>query len=268
MKEDIKFYKPKSIPELTVLDAQISDFRYDVHAHDDYAIGMTLKGNQCFYCNGQHYETGPGAIIQINPEEAHDGFAGNEEGLMYKMIYIPRNVINELDMNTSYNFSFTDTVTYNPDIQNAFKGFTEELDESDKDMNHGEDALYQFVLKLIEHNDLKMSDSDFKEKYDFVCRSINYIHQNIDGKIELDDLCSLVGVSKYHFIRTFKKVTNRTPYQYILDLKLDKARKELELGIAPIIIAERYGFYDLSHLIHRFKKAYGITPYQYQQSFR
>lgn len=268
MKEDIKFYKPKFMPEVTVLDAQISDFRYDVHAHDDYAIGMTLKGNQCFTCNGQQYKTEPGGIIQINPEEAHDGFAGNQEGLIYKMIYIPRNVINELDMNTSHNFSFDDTVTYNPAIQDAFKCFAQELEESDGLLNNGEDALYQFVLNLIEHNDLKMNNNVIKEKYDFVCRSINYIHQNIDGKIEIDDLCSLVGISKYHFIRTFKKVTKRTPYQYILDLKLDKARKELELGIAPIIIAERYGFYDLSHLIHRFKKAYGITPYQYQQSVR
>jgi len=134
------------------------------------------------------------------------------------------------------------------------------------EMNDG--RLYDFIHKVIHWNKPDLDNSYSSAELDLINRSIDFIYYNIDGKLELDDICKTMNVSKYHFIRTFKKVTFRTPYQFILDLKLDKARKDLEQGLELKEIADKYGFYDLSHLIKRFKSAYGITPHKYQKQFK
>ena len=47
-----RFFKSRHVPELTVLRAAMSDFRYDPHAHDEYAFGVTLAGRQDFFSGG------------------------------------------------------------------------------------------------------------------------------------------------------------------------------------------------------------------------
>lgn len=266
-KDKIEFYKPNDIPELTILDAHISSFRYKTHAHDDYAIGMTLDGTQCFKCNQTDYKVNKGGIIQINPEEPHDGFAEDENGYTYKMIYIPRNFVNDLATDTGTPFRFNETVTYDPIMRSAFMTLARNLETSPSDGDEKSSVLNEFVLNFIERNEPSNVNVCSSAEFDIVDRSINFMYQNIDGKLELDDICSAMCISKFHFIRIFKKVTYRTPYQFILDIKLDKARKELEAGSDPKSVADKFGFYDLSHLIRRYKSAYGITPYMYQKQF-
>lgn len=263
-KEEIIFSKPELVEDVTILDAKISTFRYNLHAHDDYAIGMTLQGDQCFECNGKDYISRAGSIIQFNPEEPHNGHAGDDSELTYKMIYIGRTVVDDILIDTKNDLRFSETVTDNPKVVKAFINLSTELNENAIIAEHS-DIVTDFIYKLIEYNDL--SETSFKGigKNDFVTAAIYYIYQNIDSKFEIDDICRRIGVSKYHFIRSFKKITNRTPYQYILDLKMEWVRKELEAGLEPIIIADKFGFHDLSHLINRFKRTYGITPLQYQK---
>lgn len=266
-KEEIIFSKHQLIEDVTILDAKISTFRYNLHAHDDYAIGMTFRGDQCFECNGKSYVSRPGNIIQFNPEEAHNGHAGNDSELAYKMIYIARSVVDDILIDTQNDLRFKETVTFNRKVIEAFMGLSADLDEHAIITEHS-DIVTDFIYKLIEYNDL--AETKFKEisKDYFVTAAIYYIYQNIDSKLEIEDICRRIGVSKYHFIRSFKKVTNRTPYQYILDLKMEWVRKELEAGLEPMVIANKFGFHDLSHLINRFKKTYGITPRQYQKQIR
>lgn len=55
--------------------------RYDRHAHDDYAIGMTEAGSQTFDCRGGSHTTRPGAVTLFNPGELHDGRANQHQRL-------------------------------------------------------------------------------------------------------------------------------------------------------------------------------------------
>ncbi|HBS18417.1 MAG TPA: AraC family transcriptional regulator, partial [Halomonas sp.] len=48
-----EFFKSDHVPSLTVLKAAIGDFSYDRHAHEEYALGVTLAGRQDFFSGGQ-----------------------------------------------------------------------------------------------------------------------------------------------------------------------------------------------------------------------
>ena len=58
------------------------------HRHDTYALGVTLAGVQTFWYRGAQRRSLPGQILVLHPDEIHDGGAGDESGLRYRMLYV------------------------------------------------------------------------------------------------------------------------------------------------------------------------------------
>ncbi len=84
---------------------------------------------------------------------------------------------------------------------------------------------------------------------------INYINKNVFEKIEIDDLVALTEWKKHHFIRTFTSYLNVTPYQYILKIKIDKAKSLISETNQPITeISQDLGFQSYSNFCIAFKK--------------
>lgn len=99
-------------------------------------------------------------------------------------------------------------------------------------------------------------------------RITDYIHTNLAGEIRLRDLAKQVHLSEAHFIRAFHAATGGTPYQYVLEKRLDASarllRSDPRLSIAAI--AKRAGFKSQSHFATKFKSRYGISPRHYRSS--
>jgi AraC-like DNA-binding protein len=86
-------------------------------------------------------------------------------------------------------------------------------------------------------------------------------------KVEsLEELVEQSGYSRFHFIRLFKEATGTTPWNYILQLKIDKARSlllETELPIKDI--AREVGFSTPHYFTRLFRREVGITPSAFRQ---
>jgi AraC-like DNA-binding protein len=81
----------------------------------------------------------------------------------------------------------------------------------------------------------------------------------------LADLARLAGLSPYHFLRTFKRVTGVTPHQWVLRARLRDAARRLVETRAPITeIALDVGFEDLSNFIRTFRAEFGVSPSRYR----
>jgi AraC family transcriptional regulator len=94
-----------------------------------------------------------------------------------------------------------------------------------------------------------------------------YINEYLHQDLKLNDIAAIAQLSPYHFLRLFKQRMGITPHQYILHLRIDKAKYLLqhsELNIAEIAI--QTGFCDQSHLTRCFKRMMGITPKQLLQT--
>ena len=92
----------------------------------------------------------------------------------------------------------------------------------------------------------------------------DYIHDNIEDDISIDDLSRVANISKYHLIRMFRSQFGMTPHKYILNHRINRVREALRQGNSPTRVAYEFGFYDASHMNRHFKRAYGVTPKQYQ----
>lgn len=94
---------------------------------------------------------------------------------------------------------------------------------------------------------------------------LHHIERNSAEPQRLDDLAAIAGMSRFHFLRTFRHVTGVTPHAHVLSLRLRRAA--LALGTTPdtvAAIAFDQGFGDLSTFNARFRSIFGATPTQWR----
>jgi AraC family transcriptional regulator len=99
---------------------------------------------------------------------------------------------------------------------------------------------------------------------------IEYIMENLEGSLTLEQMAAIVHLSPYHFARQFKATTGLPPYQYVIARRVERAQHLLwadsELGLAEVAL--RVGFPDQSHFSFHFKRIVGVTPRQFRISAR
>jgi AraC family transcriptional regulator len=94
-------------------------------------------------------------------------------------------------------------------------------------------------------------------------RAIEYMQDRLSENISLQEIAQEVGMSQYYFCRLFKQSTGRSPYQYLIQQRVEKAKRLLQqnqLSTAEIALA--VGFCDQSQLTRHFKRMTGLTPKQ------
>jgi AraC family transcriptional regulator len=92
-------------------------------------------------------------------------------------------------------------------------------------------------------------------------RAVEYIQDQLNADLTVSGIAQAVGMSPDHFTRLFKKSTGRTPYEYVVEARLRKARDLLITGKFTISeVAFHVGFADQSHLTRHFKRVFGLTP--------
>lgn len=97
----------------------------------------------------------------------------------------------------------------------------------------------------------------------------DYIEAHLQDAIRLEDLAGTVSLSRYHFCRLFKQSVGTSPYQYILQQRVEKARQLLrrqELSLVDVALAS--GFASQSHFSRHFHQQVGVTPKVYRQKLR
>src|SRR5437867_1437837 len=92
-------------------------------------------------------------------------------------------------------------------------------------------------------------------------RVLELIEAALDARLTVEMLSREVGLSPAHFARAFKETMGRAPHQYLLALRLERARRLLETTEVSLSdIAHRAGFADQAHFTRLFERAFGTTP--------
>ena len=94
---------------------------------------------------------------------------------------------------------------------------------------------------------------------------LDYIDAYLGREIALADLAKLVGMSPFHFGRLFKQSLGLSPYQYLQQQRVERAKQLLKQTDKPIVeIALACGFNSHSHLGRKFRQLTGVTPTAYR----
>lgn len=97
---------------------------------------------------------------------------------------------------------------------------------------------------------------------------VKYIEKNYFNPITVDDMIQDIHISKYHFIRRFKRAMGITPYSYLTNYRINMSKTLLRTTDKTVSeIAEICGFLDTSNFITHFKKHTGQKPLGYRHDF-
>jgi AraC family transcriptional regulator len=98
-----------------------------------------------------------------------------------------------------------------------------------------------------------------------ITRALRWIEANAHEPLELAELAREAAMSRYHFLRTFRRQVGMTPHQFVLRTRLARAAVRLRQTREPIaVIAFEVGFNDLSTFNRRFRRVTGMHPGAYR----
>jgi AraC-like DNA-binding protein len=131
---------------------------------------------------------------------------------------------------------------------------------------------YENEFKISAHIHIILSElsSQSSTTNDYVAeiitKAIKFIEQHFIENISVEDIANSVFLSKYHFIRMFKKHTDLTPYAHIIKLRILYAFHLLTNSTHSVeLIGEKCGFNSTEHFIRLFRKYTGCSPSQFRK---
>lgn len=96
---------------------------------------------------------------------------------------------------------------------------------------------------------------------------MKYMEENYREKISLEQIAANMYLSSFYIAKIFKSETGDTPINYLIRLRMEKAKEILEISPEEPIkeVAAAVGYSDAYHFSKLFKKHYGISPLYYKK---
>ncbi|QHT67193.1 helix-turn-helix transcriptional regulator [Rhodocytophaga rosea] len=124
--------------------------------------------------------------------------------------------------------------------------------------------LHRDIIREM-HRISALKKSTQVEIYKRLCESLNYLHSFYNKEITLDELSAVACLSKFHYLRLFKSVLHLSPHQYLLKLRLDKAKELLQYTQIPVTdISITVGFENNTSFSRLFQQRFGQSPLNYR----
>lgn len=249
----------KKSDDVLALSASMSDFTYKKHCHEEYAVGVTLRGIQQYQLSGSFQSSHRGGVMLFNREEYHDGSSYDRDGIDYIMLYLRPELVSEVLGGRELRFDTP--IVYDCRLARQICVLSGAVQSG------REDALSaELLLSLIERLARTADDTAASRTgtdNGFIERAKEMMLGSLGDVLKLEELCLAFGMSKFLFIRGFKQHAGISPYQFFLNCKIEHARRSIERTKDIYTAVADYGFYDLTHLNRHFKSMFGITAYEY-----
>lgn len=224
-----------------------------------------MSGVQTFSYRGAKRASLPGQVIVIHPDELHDGGAGTEDGLRYRMIYLAPELIGDAlagDGGPALPFLPLPVIS-DPEFQRELR---EALGDIGEEMGiFRRDCLVADLAACLDrHAEAPRSRKSALNRPALkACGRL--LREACTQDVRMEELEDLAGMDRFTLARQFRAVFGTSPHRYLVMRRLEKAKAELGEGATLADAAHASGFADQSHMTRHFKRAYGMTPGHWRQ---
>jgi len=155
------------------------------------------------------------------------------------------------------------------------RNLTQNFHEHEASIN---ETLYFLLEALVQSNSQLIHEikdihaaklSTKKEIYRRLTEVRDYIDSCFNEDVTLETLSRIALMSPFHLLRQFKKNYHVTPHQYVINRRLERAKRCITHSDAPLAdVCFMTGFRDASSFSKLFKKRYGLSPQQYREGVK
>ena len=244
------------------------------------SIKMVLSGIEDYTVNGKKYKLESGRFLLVDNQSDVNINIDDKQGVKGVCLFPKKELVDDVFRQHSNSceamldnpfkiehvdllekaFSFKENKT-GAFLENNIR-FMIDNHKHEKDINF--DTFYTNLAEcmVIDHLELEgklknlssTRKSTKEELYRRVSNAKIFIDDNYTERINLDELAQNAFLSKYHFLRSFKALYELSPYQYILSLRLEKARELLSLDYSFGEVSNLIGFSDEKNLRKAIKR--------------
>lgn len=128
-----------------------------------------------------------------------------------------------------------------------------------------------FFAELVDYYNKQILEEQLQtvsdvEKLPHIREAITYINDNYGSKIKINELADHVGVNRSYLASSFKRATGYSPKEYLLTLRMEKAKSLLEKTDMPVnAVATSVGYSDQLAFSRMFKEYAGISPKAFRE---
>jgi AraC family transcriptional regulator len=276
---NIKIFTDNNI-SIVVPGSSISFPEPGIHSHESYEFLVTDTLLPNIKISGKPYFVPPKSVFPINSSQQH-GPEKKIQDIYFTAILINKRFMDSavLDIYGNNDIEFSnDSYPIINEISTLMRLFAEEAKNcqsgaefilkniglslcallarySDNSLNNYENKLYE----------LRRGKKEKKINIKGLNYAIDFLMENYDKEYSVENVARVAELSPYHFIRVFKEYTRKTPYEYLIDIKIQKAKELLRYSRHSITeICFLSGFSNPSHFSNIFKSKSGQTPSQYR----
>lgn len=260
------FWRDSSLPFIE--SRSVADGRhvcYARHSHETFSVGLIDSGVSTYINGLSHCIIEAGTLVLMNPGDVHACNPIQNQPWAYRMLYVEADWLSglqdELGLDGSGFRRFTPTLTHDAQLQSGFRCFHALLIDEDVEPLYKHGAAVEFFTAL--HQRLGLG-SVTSVGHSTLQRAANFISDNYQRSLKLDEISQTAGVSPSSLIRSFKKHFGITPHAYLTNRRVQFARAELRRGRPIADVALAAGFADQAHLQRAFKQLLATTPGHYR----
>lgn len=236
--------------------------------HENIEMVFVKKGRMNMLVDGESVSATEGATIIINQNVLHSMGSYSSVDYYYLIIDSAFCHENHLEIEKLY----FETLVYDLEV-------FEKLDVLiDHYYGRGNDkfavqkirsAVLSLLCLICERYSIDGRADDTVTTFRFVKQAIEYVFNEFQSDISLDNIAKRVCISKYHFAREFRKATGHTFVDFLNGVRCENAKQLLEKTNKSISeIYSECGFSSSSYFCRMFKVYTGVTPLRYRRNVR
>lgn len=242
------------------------------HSHNSYEFLIPYTPMSHIGVEKRTISVDRNTLIPINPQQPH-GPKDMMQGCFLVSIHISRLFLCSV---AEHAYDKTNVYFENESVQ--LDNTTVALMHSFMEEANQKQAGYEFFLECLASqlsinfmrklkNNLPLGKENLKSGgKESIKKVIEYMNEYYNHPHSSEQIARVANLSTYHFIRTFKSETGKTPQDFLMDIKIKKAREMLQTRNYTVTeICFLCGFTNHSHFTKVFKRKMGISPSDYRK---
>lgn len=230
----------------------------------NYLLLYIYHGEAKFFLKGKEVICKDGDFVLYAPNEPqHHIYESNISGEFYYVHFTAYDdtILNLLEMQSSVKYSSDSSA----EISDIFESILNELQHKEKNYKLLSVNLLTELFIKINRQINKIHNAVFSTEISSI---VQFINKNYVQNHTLEFYAKMCNLSKYHFLREFKKQTQVSPIKYRNNLRIRHAKERLKSTLDSIkSISDDLGYSSPEYFSETFKNSTGLSPAMYRNKF-